>query len=960
MDNNILTQVGHTPLILLEKTSRQLSLQLYGKLEMLNPGGSIKDRPALLMLTKALESGQLEKGGTVIESSSGNMAIGLAQACRYLELSVVVVVDPKINKHTLKILQAYGARIEQVTRADEDGNYLNRRLERVQELVDRIPGGFWPNQYGSKYNPAAHYQTMDEIVSALPTPPDYLLAATSTCGTIMGCAKYVRQHNLPTKLIAVDAAGSVIFGASPANRLVPGHGAGRPSDLLDREAIDRVIHITDRECVLGCRSLLSQEAILAGGSSGAVRVAARKLRADLPSDVTCALILPDSGERYLDTIYNDEWVEEHFEAIKEESGEARAAISLSVNGSDSTKKTAGKAGGQDTQKIAIIGGGPKGTYGFERLAAQFKAHPPKGKVEIHVYNRSPYFGAGDTYRPDQPSYLVINNPVGDINMWTGESPPGVAENPLPATEWLQQEKTPIVGPEDYVPRAMVGAYLQAGFHAIANRLPAGVSGSYIVGEVSGITKEGERYALRITTPGGHTQHIPHHYDHLLFATGHPQSRQVPPNPPLAEQLASPTGATVVPYIYPVDKKLSAIKSGEKVAIKGMGLTFIDAVLALTEGRGGGFARESFGRLSYHPSGQEPQVMYPFSRHGWPMIPRTPPPAAQEDLSFFTGPALDNLRKQQPGGKLDFKTHIWSLLEQEMLVAFYHRQMINEGVKDDLSACATFPEVQHYIEGYHRNYPNEERFHPKSFLKPWQYEACREGQSFTSYIQSYLTFYIEEAQKREEQSPWAAVSGVWRRATPIFGEYYQFGGLTPGSQQYVDHTVRPLLNRVTFGPPVGNAKKLVALIRAGLLDFSVARNPTLQMDKQQQQCTLTGSHSDYTVGINGIIDARIPKVSITGQQDALYNTMLDQQLISPFQNTGPEHSYAPGSLAMTAEGFTIDGQGHVNEAIAVTGTPTEGVTFDNDTLSRSRNNTVSAWAASVRKKCSLSITAPHES
>lgn len=313
IEAGILSTIGKTPLVALNKLYPVTSSIFYAKLEMLNPGGSTKDRTAFFMLSKALEEGELNPNSTVIESSSGNMAIGLAQVCRYLDLNLIVVTDPKINQRTLDLLQAYGAQVERVAEADSSGNYLENRLKRVRQLRDAIPNSYWPNQYSNDLNPEAHYQTMKEIVEACPAPPDYILAATSTCGTIMGCARYVREHNLKTKVVAVDAVGSVIFGTSKGSRLIPGHGAGRKSDLLDESYIDHVFHMTDMDCVVGCRRLLQRESILAGGSSGAVVMAAEKFQSLIPEHSSCVLIFSDSGERYLDTIYNDSWVESTFD-----------------------------------------------------------------------------------------------------------------------------------------------------------------------------------------------------------------------------------------------------------------------------------------------------------------------------------------------------------------------------------------------------------------------------------------------------------------------------------------------------------------------------------------------------------------------------------------------------------------------------------------------------------------------
>ncbi|MEX2351365.1 MAG: 2,3-diaminopropionate biosynthesis protein SbnA [Balneolaceae bacterium] len=309
IEAGILSTIGNTPLVELNKLYPATSSVFYAKLEMFNPGGSIKDRTAYLMLSKAVKEGEIDQNSTVIESSSGNMAIGLAQVCRYLDLNLIVVTDPKINRHTLDLIRAFGAQIERVTEADSSGNFLKSRLKRVRQLRDTIPNCFWPNQYSNDLNPEAHFQTMKEIADLCPTPPDYILASTSTCGTIMGCARYVRQHNMKTKVVAVDAVGSVIFGKSRGRRLIPGHGAGRKSDLLDRSCIDYVFHVTDKECVIGCRRLLQRESILAGGSAGAVVVAAEKMLTLIPDNSSIVLILSDSGERYLETIYNDSWVE---------------------------------------------------------------------------------------------------------------------------------------------------------------------------------------------------------------------------------------------------------------------------------------------------------------------------------------------------------------------------------------------------------------------------------------------------------------------------------------------------------------------------------------------------------------------------------------------------------------------------------------------------------------------------
>lgn len=306
--SRVIDTVGNTPLIRLNRIFPKSSVLFFGKVESFNPGGSIKDRTALQLISHAMETGQLRPGDTVVESSSGNMAIGLAQVCKYFGLQLEVVVDPMVNRQNVRIMKAYGAHINYVEKPAQTGGFLQARLDKVQELLRRIPGSFWTNQYGNGQNPATHRKTMHEIVKDLGYAPDYLFAATSTCGTLMGCAQYIQRHELDTKLVAVDAVGSVIFNGPSGERKIPGHGAGRKSQFLEPEAVDRVVHVDDWDCVQGCRQLLDREALLCGGSSGAVLSAVAKVLPEIPRGSTVAMILCDRGERYLDTIYNEEWV----------------------------------------------------------------------------------------------------------------------------------------------------------------------------------------------------------------------------------------------------------------------------------------------------------------------------------------------------------------------------------------------------------------------------------------------------------------------------------------------------------------------------------------------------------------------------------------------------------------------------------------------------------------------------
>jgi cysteine synthase A len=318
MRKNILEVIGETPLVKLERAIPEVNFHLFAKLECLNPGGSIKDRPAREILEFALRSGSIGPETVVIESSSGNMGIGLAQACRFYGLRFICVVDPKTTASNLKILRAYGAEIDLVAVPDlATGEFLQARISRVQELVRRTPGSFWPNQYANQNNSGSHYRTtMREVATELDGNVDYLFVATSTCGTIRGCAEYVRDHGLRTRVVAVDAVGSLIFQNEKAKRVIPGIGAGLRPPLCNPSLIDQVVHVTDLDCVVGCRLLLEREAIFCGGSSGAVMASVERCQKEIPEGAVCVAILPDRGERYLDTIFCEEWVAENFGGVE--------------------------------------------------------------------------------------------------------------------------------------------------------------------------------------------------------------------------------------------------------------------------------------------------------------------------------------------------------------------------------------------------------------------------------------------------------------------------------------------------------------------------------------------------------------------------------------------------------------------------------------------------------------------
>jgi cysteine synthase A len=262
------------------------------------------------MLEDALAQGIITPATRVIESSSGNMGVGLAQACRYHGLGLTCVVDIRAHERSLRAMRALGADVRVVSDRDApDGNLLAARLRLVAELVATTPDAFWPNQYANRSNAAAHAAgAIREIDEALDGALDYVFVATSTTGTLRGCCDYLHAHGRATKVVAVDAVGSALFGGAPGQRLLPGFGAGVETQLSIDVDFDRLVRVSDLDCVIGCRRLAAREAILAGASSGGVLVALERLADELAAHSSCAVILPDGGSGYLETVYDDAWV----------------------------------------------------------------------------------------------------------------------------------------------------------------------------------------------------------------------------------------------------------------------------------------------------------------------------------------------------------------------------------------------------------------------------------------------------------------------------------------------------------------------------------------------------------------------------------------------------------------------------------------------------------------------------
>ncbi|MGK5730420.1 PLP-dependent cysteine synthase family protein [Streptomyces sp. URMC 124] len=305
----VLDAVGSTPLVRLEKLAPAGSAALFAKWEALNPGGSVKDRAAKFLIEEALRQGLLRPDGVIIEATSGNFGIALAMIGAVLGHRVIIVVDPKLPPAHRRVMEAYGAEIVVVTEPDESGGYFRPRLETANRLAVEIEHAFRPDQHFSLMNAAAHYQgTGPEILSQMEGRLDYLVVAVSTAGQLRGLSEYTRRHSPATRVIGVDAVGSGIFASERHAYLQSGIGLAWPPSNLDLDLVDAMYQVGDRDAFATCRHLARREGLLAGSSSGSVAFVGLHLAQRAAPGARIACVLSDTGQRYLETVYDDGWL----------------------------------------------------------------------------------------------------------------------------------------------------------------------------------------------------------------------------------------------------------------------------------------------------------------------------------------------------------------------------------------------------------------------------------------------------------------------------------------------------------------------------------------------------------------------------------------------------------------------------------------------------------------------------
>ncbi len=315
---NVLSAIGNTPLVKLNKMVGPNDATVYVKLEFMNPGGSVKDRMALHMIEKAEKAGTLKAGGTIVENTSGNTGMGLAMIAAVKGYRTVFTMPDKMSIEKINRLKGMGAQVV-VTPTNVPADDPRSYYETAKRIVRETPGAFYPNQYHSQDNIEAHYLTTGrEIWEQLDGKLDVFVSGLGTGGTMSGAGKYLKEKNPKIQNVGADPEGSIYEGYFKTGKIgtphvykVEGIGEDMLCAAMDFKVVDQVRQVDDRQCFVAARRLAREEGIFAGGSSGAAVHVACELAKELGKGKVIVTVLPDGGSSYISKFYSDEWMRDN-------------------------------------------------------------------------------------------------------------------------------------------------------------------------------------------------------------------------------------------------------------------------------------------------------------------------------------------------------------------------------------------------------------------------------------------------------------------------------------------------------------------------------------------------------------------------------------------------------------------------------------------------------------------------
>ncbi|TWT90286.1 hypothetical protein Mal64_06710 [Pseudobythopirellula maris] len=534
-------------------------------------------------------------------------------------------------------------------------------------------------------------------------------------------------------------------------------------------------------------------------------------------------------------------------------------------------------------RIAVVGCGPKGLFCLERLAYELDKRNTGRSMHISVFEPAEYPGAGLVYNPRQPHYLRMNFAAKHINMWRSED-----DGPT-LLQWLQRHHPKLASAEQFVPRAIVGEYLHACYQTVIARLSQHATVALLKQSVTGLIEVKSGWDI-ITKGGRRVECI----DEVLLAVGHEGWR--------AGGAASNRDTPFdIPHVYPTLQQLSptAALAGSRVALRGIGLTAIDAILALTEGRGGTFRQDSK-VWRYQPSMGEPAVIYPYSRSGRPMLAK---PISQK----MSVPPLANLWRQ-------YASQLVKLAEENRPIHFAEEiwPVVVLAAEDALQASGGIGAGRWF----------ESRLHNRPTAKEFREQLVSSVEVATGV--------------RSPDAAWA-VGEAWRRLYPSLVKIISHDGLDAESWPRF-RIVASEMERVAFGPPVENCCKLLSLIDCGLVDLAYLQGHV--GPHGANSIAIGANHGDAPKSIDHHVNAVLPNPAASHPCGPL-SSLAKAGALTPHAS-GCGYRVDRSGRPITTAGTTLHG-------LTLVGRPTEGSVLGNDTLNPRLHDQSSRWARCIFQK-----------
>lgn len=581
--------------------------------------------------------------------------------------------------------------------------------------------------------------------------------------------------------------------------------------------------------------------------------------------------------------------------------------------------------------IAIIGGGPKGFYALDRFISKAINQNINRSINIHWFNHNRDFASGPNFQPNLPSYLIMNDCIAEISCWEESDSPHYIPNRLKLIDWIHHNKSAESNPNpsDFCSRELMGLYLMDALQKTISNKPNHIEISLVNSNIWDMDIEEDKVKLTSSK-----KTLPFLYESAIFCTGHSYS-----NMEEEDLLASDYNENILylPQTYPVEL-LDEIPAQVDVAIKGIGLTFMDAVLHLTEGRGGIFYKQDQ-EYRYLPSGYEPTI-YPFSRRNLPMLPRNAFWKGNKyELKLMNEDWLNLLKSRNE--PLNFERDILPTYNLEAQLAFYSYVHATQEL--------TVSEILDFID----TFDSTKLFSISALIDPMTYSKVQMETNYHEFIVDLSIYSMKLSDQGELKSPMAAALAALREGFYLIAELFAHNGFDEESQESFEKYWQGFINHTAFGPPRDNIDKLFCLARDGYVKFIFSEEPIIEV--QQEALLLKNSY--VSKEFNFLIDARIPKGDLKLRNNKLYERMRKKGFVQEIVNG----NYSNGKIAVDKDGKLI---GNIqNSLVYLYGIPTDGTFLQNDSLSRELNNFSIPWCQATLERINSNLkqdSRPHYS